>query len=153
MWPKYYIFICHTWQHNSEGRDWICLEGPSPENPVEKVSGFLLPQRPQTPWGAAFPSFPSALFPPNPRPWMGSPGEGGKNPRKAPHQLKLSLSIPFLDRIHFLTCEQGENLFSHLASPPRSLLGHTWHSPLNRQFGLSLHSQLPLCVWWGWGEW
>ena len=75
---------------------------------------------------------------------MGSPGEGGKNPAKAPHHLKLSLSIPFLDRIHFLTCQQGENLFSHLASPPRSLLGHTWHSPLNWQFGLSLHSQLPL---------
>lgn len=40
------------------------------------------------------------------------------SPLDGSHHLKLSLSIPFLDRIH-LTCWQGKNLFSHLASPPR----------------------------------
>ena len=97
---------------------------------------------------SAFPSLPSAFFPPHPRPWTGPPGEGGRSPPNTPHHLKLSLSIPFLDRIHFLTCWQGKSLFSYLASPPRSLLGHTWHNPLNWQFGLSV--SIPSCVCGGW---
>ena len=147
MWPKY-VFICHTWQHNSEGRDWICLEGPSPENPIEKVSGFLLPQRPQTPRGGCLSFLSFCPLPTQSSPLDGFPRIGREEP---PQGSPSPQTLP----VHPLS---GSDTFPHLLARRKPFLPLGLPSPIPsgphraQSFELAVWAQSPfpaafVCVW------
>lgn len=139
-----WIFICQIWRHNSTGR--ASLSKPS----WGEGCWSLFPSKTPPSPGTFFPAFPSLLsaFPTtsySPLDWPH--GEVGRktSTRPASHTLPhrgLSSSLTFSLLL------VGETLSSHLASPPRSLLSHTWHSPLNWQFGLSGSTSSCSCGGW-----